>query len=242
MLQKLFKSSTKATAANTSEIVKQIHNEFNTAADRLLEEAKAIIANETVDEGIELKKKLGFTQSKGINEYNDNKARAASLRNTSNDILYFQTAYPKYKYITEDSISKICAKYGLVFGESGQYKGDIPTKNLLEIADFDMNNIKPGDRRYENSWGEIVGRLAFLSSINRKLTDDDYQSHPVSSFKICAPIKDMDISGHTLKDGYKLERNIPDPVVLFPVRSGYLIISAWGDEASDEIIVNQKNN
>ena len=36
--------------------------------------------------------------------------------------------------------------------------------------------------------------------------------------------------------------NIPDPVVLQPVCGGYLIVCAWGDEASDEIVVNQQMN
>lgn len=35
---------------------------------------------------------------------------------------------------------------------------------------------------------------------------------------------------------------IPDPVVLQPVHYGFLILTAWGDEASDEIVVNPKAN
>lgn len=61
--------------------------------------------------------------------------------------------------------------------------------------------------------------------------------------QICAPVKDMDISGLELKEGYKLEKKyIPDPVVLQPVKGGYLILTAWGDEASDPLVVNQNFN
>ena len=65
-----------------------------------------------------------------------------------------------------------------------------------------------------------------------------------SKFKICAPVKDMDISGLELSEGYKLQRKIeiPDPVVLQPVKGGYLVVTAWGDEASDAILVNEINN
>ena len=35
---------------------------------------------------------------------------------------------------------------------------------------------------------------------------------------------------------------VPDPVVLQPVRYGFLIVTAWGDEASDEMVVNPRNN
>lgn len=62
------------------------------------------------------------------------------------------------------------------------------------------------------------------------------------NLKICAPVKDMDITNLRLKDGYKLERHVPDPVVLQPVKGGYLIITAWGDEASDPLVVNETNN
>lgn len=61
-----------------------------------------------------------------------------------------------------------------------------------------------------------------------------------SPYKICAPIKDMDTKGMRLF-GTKLV-NYPDPVVLYPVEMGYIIVTAWGDEASDEIVVNQNLN
>lgn len=64
-----------------------------------------------------------------------------------------------------------------------------------------------------------------------------------NSFMICAPLKDMDLEGKRIKikQGYIIQE-IPDPVVLNPVDGGYLIVTAWGDEASDSIIVNQKLN
>jgi hypothetical protein len=59
-------------------------------------------------------------------------------------------------------------------------------------------------------------------------------------FKICAPIKDMDTSGMRLINNKLVY--IPDPVVLFPVELGYIIVTAWGDEASDENVVNADLN
>jgi hypothetical protein len=63
----------------------------------------------------------------------------------------------------------------------------------------------------------------------------------VKTIQICAPLKDMDTEGMELK-GYKLEKHIPDPVILQPVMGGYLIITAWGDEASDPEVVNEIMN
>lgn len=42
--------------------------------------------------------------------------------------------------------------------------------------------------------------------------------------------------------GYKLEKHIPDPVVLRHEHGGYLIVTAWGDEESDENVVNESFN
>jgi hypothetical protein len=65
--------------------------------------------------------------------------------------------------------------------------------------------------------------------------------------EIAAPIKDFDTSKMVLS-GRKLERKIeiPDPVVLQPVFHGgkkhYLIVTAWGDEASDPEVMNPIHN
>jgi len=66
----------------------------------------------------------------------------------------------------------------------------------------------------------------------------------VIGLKICAPVKDMDLTDLELSEGYKLKSKIhvPDPIVLQPVNGGYLILTAWGDEASDELVFNQKFN
>ena len=62
------------------------------------------------------------------------------------------------------------------------------------------------------------------------------------NLKICAPISDIDMSGLELKDYRTIEKHIPDPVVLYPVKHGYLILTAWGKEAEDENVVNHINN
>lgn len=63
------------------------------------------------------------------------------------------------------------------------------------------------------------------------------------ALKICAPKEDFDTMGWVVKDGYRL---VWDPVVLQPVSregvDGYLIVTAWGDEASDEIVVSESAN
>ena len=69
------------------------------------------------------------------------------------------------------------------------------------------------------------------------------------NYSICAPKKDMDLKGLIQKGFFYFTKNITtfsvapdDPVVLQPVKGGFLILTAWGDEASDPIVVNSINN
>jgi hypothetical protein len=61
-------------------------------------------------------------------------------------------------------------------------------------------------------------------------------------FKICASVKDFDTSNMRIEDGYRLEYNLPDPIVLQPVNGGYLIVSKWGLEGEDAELTNEKMN
>lgn len=65
-----------------------------------------------------------------------------------------------------------------------------------------------------------------------------------TKLRICAPISEMNTSGYELKDGYKL---VYDPIVSIEVThkngiKGEIILTAWGDEASDELVIDQNRN
>jgi len=62
------------------------------------------------------------------------------------------------------------------------------------------------------------------------------------SFSICAPMKDFNTKGMDIRDRKLIARPVPDPVVLFPVNGGYLIVTAWGKESKDNQITHSKNN
>lgn len=66
-------------------------------------------------------------------------------------------------------------------------------------------------------------------------------------WEICAPEKDIDTNS-LKRNGFSFFKTnikrieIKDPVVLQPVKGGYLIITAWGDEASDPLVLNETLN
>ena len=61
-------------------------------------------------------------------------------------------------------------------------------------------------------------------------------------FLICAPLDDMKLKKNERINRYRTIERIPAPVVLKEVEGGYLMVTAWGDEASDELVINQKMN
>lgn len=249
--------------------VQQIHHEFNSAADNLLLEAKSIIEEARVKNVSKVNRLelLGFKQASQVTELKPLMEKADLSEEQLKSLAYFQQNYPLNKFITEEQVKIICHKYNLVCGEVSRFKGFVPEKNLSDIEKFKLKKEDITVTGYV--YGVSNGKPYYLT-INKSVWDkveskygsenlslDDNWCHgkaiginanyfdrvTYSKLQICAPIKDMDIKDLELKEGYKLtKKHIPDPVILQPVKNGYLIITAWGDEASDPLVVNQLNN
>ena len=70
---------------------------------------------------------------------------------------------------------------------------------------------------------------------------NNYCRYRNAELLICAPIKDMKVDAWERISNYQIVP-VPDPVVLKEVKGGFLIVTAWGDEASDPNVVNEINN
>lgn len=143
------------------------------------------------------------------------------------------TDIEKYKMVVTDRNGKFL-----------NYIGDIDLTNSAKRF-FDNNRktqwdylyVTAGDGRHNYTdrmiTEECESRYIGQNFVRADLVD--------SSMQICAPLKDMDTKGLEL-NGYKLMKHIPDPIVLQPVRGGYLIVAKWGPEASDPIVSNSIEN
>lgn len=257
-------------------LVHEIHNEFLTAGDRILEEARGIIREcegEQVDKGKRLAS-LGFEKVPEAVRAIRLETKAVRTKEIADLVVYYQLHYPNHKLITEEQVEIICEKYGLVCGDVSMYKGFVPEKNLQQIESFKLKkaeeNVLIADNGYLFENAEIR-KCGCYFHIFKKGESDRYkyafQSNDGVNFyahdsknifgyltaggagfsmisralQICAPLKDMEIPEGKRLQGHKI-KNIPDPVVLMPVKGGYLIVAAWGDEASDDVVVNQKMN
>jgi hypothetical protein len=254
-------------SVNTKWIIEKIHDEFNTAGDRALREAKEILSGLQVineDKASRLKK-LGFSRVNEVMTFDRLSKEKKMHEDTASALSEMNFKYPKYKFITQEMADEICKKYNLVIGDISLYTGFVPEKNLKDIEEFDKQ-----DNDLSNYY--LSTNFMYGSASIRELTREEYQEHVDDDerinnlyiksgattrmrdvgysklkrpLEIAAPIKDMDTMGYKL-EGNKLKMEIPDPVILAPIKIKgidlYCIVTAWGDEASDEIVVNQKNN
>lgn len=277
---KLKKETQEAVVGNYPKIVHEIHNEFLTAGDRILAEAKMVL-EESKQKSIGKGKRLsavGFDKCPEAVEAITAERRIILTKEMAELVKYYQINYPDSKFIAEDQVSVICKKYGLVCGEISMYRGFVPENKLSKIESFRFNkndriagelsgsNLNTsiynehignvGCDEIKGYWKDLIiaGSVAtftkgnslsesFSARINSyfNLYTHLSVSNKNAGLKICAPLKDMEIpKGKEIK-GYKIQ-DIPDPVVLQPVKGGYLIVTAWGDEASDELVVNEISN
>ncbi len=261
-----------------SRTIEAIHKRFDIAGERLLMQAKRIIANSKSPntDKVERLKALGFGATKPIKELQEREKAQSEAHEIIEAVEYFRTYYPSYKFISIKQIQSISKKYGLLYGDSKNYLGDIPDKNLEEIEAFKLRE----EDYYEEPksiWESLLSPLnmgsfyeRYFYGINPAVTEPQTQgliptvtSDRVMSlgmsllaeektkepkkakppFKICAPKKEFNTAGYEVKDGFKL---VYDPIVIQPVKyktiEGGLIISKWGLEGKDEMLVNGINN
>jgi hypothetical protein len=228
-------------------IVQEIHHEFETAGEKLLCEAKQFLqeaATKDKKKG-KLLASLGFINTQEAKMVEGLAAKEIQYKNQMDSVAYYHQNYPFNKFITEDQVRQICEKYGLVCGGIERYKGFVPNEKLIQISNF---NPKEKDVLLE-AWSIGTHR-----DYKDEVLNDNGVSHDrwpslykkemrKAPLQICAPSKDM-ILDKGLLVGYRIVdvKDVPDPVVLQPVKGGFLIICAWGDEASDPLVVNQINN
>jgi len=243
-------------------VVQDIHREFLTAGDRLLASAKYIIDSISIpnEEKVGKLNRLGFHQAQEVIETGLAQARRMEQQKIAVAITDFKILYPNNKLITDDIVKKICDKYRLVLGQVDQYKGFVPEKNIKDIELFFENHPEDGFTylAYYNSTSrpQTVSKEEYTKAIEEKKYRYDNNMvniHREYSYaksrvtlNICAPLSDMDTRGYKVK-GHILVREMPDPIVLLPLvhKNGVklnIILTAWGDESVDPMVMNEKLN
>jgi hypothetical protein len=263
-------------------IVEQIHAEFDSAVGELTnfaiksaEKAEEIVIKEDSDEDLTLKvkrmEKLGFGNSNVVQDFNEKQNKKQKIvnkkqnlnnlsENLLNEINEYKVKFPGFKIITFSQTMKICEKYNLHMGESKLYSGDIPDKNLQDIASFDESNAKKNMCKNYKIKYPLSNLKNLISSSGRGYYAVE-NGHIDISYQICAPLKDFNTNGcikigreiftHNSDTKFNWEKpnlKFNDPIVLFPIilkslkEIGFAIVTAWGLEAQDEMILNPISN
>lgn len=239
-------------------IDEQIYKDVYSAQELLLEEAKNVLANcvNLNDEKyVTLKKMhdLGFSNAEAVKEFMEYEKKIKYQNELKEIIGYYQKAYPLNKFINNETVKIICDKYKLVLADVRYYNAEIPEKNQKEIVSF---KIRRGDVRVPHEIRSGFSLFPSFDKMNRvdlrllrnknetrtlKEIQDDYNAEKIDGkhLLIIAPQHKFIQTGLE-KDGHVLK--IKDPIVLQPVGYGYLIVSSWGLEAGDELVVNAINN
>jgi hypothetical protein len=161
-----------------------------------------------------------------------------------------------YKFILLPQLERICEKYNLYVRPPELFLGDIPEKNIRDIQNF---KIRYGDTIFYSPHKEPTGiRFQYtnggsddrLVPLPNKLIELRFNTF-LSGYIEIAAVKSL---FHSEAFAQSQERILKqpeliakaqvdlDPIVLFKTAHGYLIITAWGDEANDELVANQNLN
>ncbi len=223
------------------ELIERIHTDFFTAGEKLLKEAKDIISKTSTEldgkiHKLDLMQKHGLTGTEEYKQFSTQKSTLEARKKQEELIMYYGQKYPFYKFINDIHVSELCLKYGLVFGPIHLFHGFVPLEKLEQMESFKVDTV-------DCIMQERILINSFNNSTSGSMQQSFEQGTEKKGFMICAPKKDMDMRMMQVSaDGYTLEREFKDPVVLQPVKGGYLIVCAWGAEASDPIVVNNINN
>ncbi len=238
--------------ASYSAEIQEVHNQFYGYENQVLEKAEQFAQTSSITTApkLNLLEKLGFTNTTEYVNYEVKKKEKEQVESERRIIAYYKRKYVLYKYISESGVREICQKYNLVVGRLNDYTGFVPEKNLEEISKFKIDTTDYGDYVSAATWSEEMSRSVWFTttaggmvtydSDGRRFTQPRSRKkkdkEKTLNFSIAAPLNTMQVS-----PGYEVVENkiIYDPVVLAPVeKGGYLIVTAWGDEASDPLVAN----
>lgn len=190
---------------------------------------------------------IGFTNSIATELY-------SSIVNNQDTIRHYTQKYPFHKFILTPQLKRVCEKYDLYVRDLNFFLGDIPEKNIQDMMSFyvylDDLQIPEGHRKnildtlktseILHTWGSEIkiplsmfskcGLTHFLeiASVKELLSDKAFRQ---STSRI--------ISEDELSAKHSVDL---DPIVMCKVRGGRIIITAWGDEANDELVLKETLN
>jgi hypothetical protein len=169
------------------QLIAEIHNEVDTAQERLLQEALNVLSNgrENVENIGDRLRRVGFVNTPVAKKSSEIKHQKKISREQAALIQYYQQTYPFLKFLTEDELNRICEKYKLIHAPVSAYEKDVPEKNLRDIetaqplrdADTNPKFIHLVGGRYSyNEQGKIDALLELAGLRNGTFSEKDIKN------------------------------------------------------------------
>jgi hypothetical protein len=142
--------------------VEQIHADFDNAQEVILAEAKQIIENTQVSNMSHVNhlRQTGFINSEVVKKAEGKLSLQVKSKEMAELVMHYKTKYPFLKFLTENKLDEICDKYKLIYAPVGNYKKDVPEKNLIEI-----NQAKPLEESDARPLLWKVTKMSFFSGV-----------------------------------------------------------------------------
>lgn len=279
-----------------NQIVEQIHAEFDSAEDRLLQQAQVILNGLTPIDEIEIEAKavrlqrIGFVNAATVKQASkitlEREIITGKIIKTQADvelILRYKINYPTLKFLTEDELDRICQKWGLIYAPVKNFIKDVPDKNIKDIEIAPVLQYQDIQHpiitvKVTEFWRDLPQEIKtflkkeipYVGYVNaegkpsesdllnciKKFIQTDYKGYIfkeaiVKTIRrdglfICAPQQDFDLTNLT-KEGkfgnFEVTHHIVnDPVVFRYCRGGVQVLSKWGLEATDDLLLNPIEN
>jgi hypothetical protein len=265
------KQSVKAPVKDVRPITEIIQEEFDLEMAQMLSELNIRPELERIETELKARhtalKSLGFINNPDVLEVEklekENNYRLQTIK--ANDLTlegynHFRIKYPLHKIIFKETLEKVCQKYGLGYAAVRQFTGTIPQKNIDDMMRVKIDSHDRAVLRYnsysENKPSELEierseKRLEFSYSQDyyKRISGSKDDKVVWSPLVIAAPPDQfLDCVGKDPNGKMKFNpMKNEDPIVMQPLSYGdsdiyFLILTAWGPEASDPDIVNERFN
>ena len=204
---------------------RQIHSELYQAADVALMEPELTPEEEVmIDERVAALIAMGFTAQQEVADFRRKEREVKNIRSTNESkkqshriAIHYAMRYPNYKFITEEAFLGVIKNYELEDKPTKEFIGKIPDKNVQDMLAFTRIKLHEDDKPED---GYCIAATA----------DEFVQPLIAGAW-----------GGVLSKEAFR-RWLVEDPILTKKVKHGRLIVTAWGDEASDPAVVNERMN
>jgi len=249
----LFKKKKQSSSTSSGEVkmqelipvtAKEVQDEFDKAAEEMVVEAKRILEQARLQDEDEILalEEMGFTKAGIVKNGIPLIKKMVKVKEEIKLAEYYRLRYPNYIFLTDGRIRELCEKYGLVMGNPRQYIGEIPKENRVALIHFSIGNE---DKRYmlrENYITTFSSRSSFHGFRYKEISYDEFLKFEANENKkddynhayiekeliVVAPPNLFDLENRVISNYEIVDK--ADPIVFYPVRGGYLMVTRWGAE------------